>query len=186
MKSKCYLLGILAVFPLFFISCNDGKMAKQLDGSWEGSSTVSYADGSKEKIQILYSFDYDDSRKDDDGTFIEMRHGKMNDSDPGFDGTLTYEYQSQIKGRWVVLLGDLCLYYNMNSLEVSVDPGDIKVKYDNEMDQLQYLSESIDYLFTTFRTPKEDYAKEAKKYVYRELFNEYSQYDRRTVEVSYL
>ena len=61
MKSNNFLLGILAFFPLFFTSCNDSELAKKLDGSWEGSYTISSADGSKEKVQSIYSFNYDES-----------------------------------------------------------------------------------------------------------------------------
>lgn len=177
MKSNNFLLGILAFFLLIFTSCNDSELAKKLDGSWEGSYTISSADGSKEKVQMLYSFNYDESREDDNGTFVEMLIGHRNDSDPGFDGTLTIEYQSQIKGRWEVIMGSLYLYYDMNSLEVSVDPDDIKVKFDNDLDQLHYINEYMDYFSSTLRTPKEDLAKEAKKDEYESLFIFYNQHD---------
>ena len=177
MKSNNFLLGILAFFPLFFTSCNDSELAKKLDGSWEGSYTISSADGSKEKVQSIYSFNYDESRKDDDGTFVAMLIGHRNEADPGFDGTITFEYQSQIEGRWEVLMGTLYLYYDMNSLEVSVDPDKIKVKFDNDMDQLDYINGYIDYFSTTLRTPMEDLAKEAKKDVYESLFIQYNQHD---------
>ena len=173
MKSKYLILGILAFFLLFFTSCNDSDLAKQLDGAWEGSYTLSFADGSKEKVQVHYSFTYDESREDDDGTFVETRRGRVNN--PDFDGTYTCEYQSQIKGRWEVLMGGLYLHYNLNSLEVNVDPDDIIVKYDNSLEQLNYITTSIGYLATTFKDPKEDLAKDFKKEAYKSLFVEYSQ-----------
>lgn len=172
MKSKYFVLGILAFFPLFFTSCNDSDLAKKLDGAWEGSYTLSFADGSKEKVQVHYSFTYDESREDD-GTFVETRRGRVND--PDFDGTYICEYQSQIKGRWEVFAGGLYLHYNINSLEVSVDPDDIIVKHDNDLEQLEYLAASMDYFSSTFRTPKEDLAKDFKKEAYKSLFVEYSQ-----------
>ena len=175
--NKSVLFGIF--FPLLlFTSCNDSKTAKKLDGTWEGGYTTSYSDGTKEHITQTLTFNYDESRENDNGTFVESLDGKMNVADlGGWDGTLTCHYVSRIEGRWEVLLGTLYLYYNMNSLEVNVTPNDIDLKFDNALDELDYAAASLEYLSSTLHNPKKDIAKEAKKEIYQDLFYQYQQND---------
>ncbi len=178
MKKNYLCLFFLGALTMSFTSCNDSKLAKMLDGTWEGGYTTSYSDGTKEHITQTLTFNYDESREKDNGSFVESLDGKMNVADlGGWDGTLTCHYVSRIEGRWEVLLGTLFLYYNMNSLEVNVTPNDIDLKFDNALDELDYATASLDYLSSTLHNPKKDIAKEAKKEIYQDLFYQYQQND---------
>lgn len=175
---RLFCLFFMGVLAMFFTSCHDSKTAEKLDGTWEGGYTTSYSDGTKEHITQTLTFNYDGSRENDNGTFVELLVGKMNVADlGGWDGTLTCHYASRIEGRWEVLLGTLYLYYNMNSLEVNVTPNDIDLKFDNALDELDYATASLDYLSSTLHNPKKDIAKEAKKEIYQDLFYQYQQND---------
>lgn len=168
-------LILLAALPIVFISCNDTKLAQQLDGSWQGGYSVSYDDGSKEYINETLEFSYNGDREDDNGTFTELLEGKMHLTDT--DGSMACNYRSRIEGQYEVLAGDLYLYYNVSTLTVDVDENDIDIAFDHALDQLEYEAASVEYITSTLRSPKEEMAKEAKKEIYRTLFHQYKQTD---------
>ena len=123
MNKKYIFSFVLISVSLLFTSCNDTKLAQQLDGIWTGGYNVSYDDGSKEHIKEILKFSFNDNSDNDNGTFTEVLEGKMHISDD--DGTMTCNYRSRIEGRYEVLTGDLYLYYNMSTLAVDVDENDI-------------------------------------------------------------
>lgn len=169
---------LLAALSMCLASCDDNDLAKELDGTWSGDYTVSYDDGTKEKVTKTLSFSYNENSSDDDGVFVETLSGKMTISDvSGINGDLTCTYQSRIEGRYEVLLGSLYLRYRVSSLEVDIDRNDIKLTFNNAMDELDYTTNSLNYLTTTLHNVKDDLAKEVKKEVYRDLFQQYSLHD---------
>ena len=174
--NKNYIFSFFFIgVSLLFTSCNDTKLAQQLDGIWTGGYNVSYDDGSKEHIKETLKFSFNENSDNDNGTFTEVLEGKMHISDD--DGTMTCNYRSRIEGRYEVLAGDLYLYYNMSTLAVDVDENDIDISFDHALDQLEYEAASVEYITSTLRSPKEEMAKEAKKEIYRTLFHQYKQTD---------
>lgn len=51
-------LILLAALPIVFISCNDTKLAQQLERAWTGGYNMSYDDGSKERVTETLLFSY--------------------------------------------------------------------------------------------------------------------------------
>lgn len=168
-RGLLYLLQL--VFCLLLISCNDVKLAKQLDGTWKSSTMQwSYDDGRKEEVVITITFSYSEERNDD-GTFVEELSGIVKDVDlEVLDGSFNCNYYSRIKGRWEIIWGDLYLYYNVNTLEVDVNQNDVDLSIYNISDQLDMLS----YTMGTWSDPRETLSKEAKKDIYKNLFHAYN------------
>lgn len=174
MKNKLTILTILALLcSLALTSCGDAKLAKQMDGAWKGSYTVSYDDGAKEEVQKKIIFRYDeDNATEDGGSFVEELYGKMNNIDlEMIDGTMSYRYRSRITGKWEVLLGDLYLTYDIGSLEVKVGKDDIDMKLNRLTDQLNMFN----YTLGTLSDPIKEIAQESQKDIYRELFHQYQE-----------
>lgn len=169
MKNRFFY--ILFISSLLFISCNDTKLAKQLDGTWRsGTIQWSYDDGSKEEVVVTITFSYIEEYNDD-GTFVEERSGIVKDIDlEVLDGSLNCNYRSSIKGRWEIIWGDLYLYYNVNTLEANVNKNDVDLSINNISDQLDMLS----YTMGTWSDPRETLSKEAKKDIYKNLFHAYN------------
>ena len=174
--NKNYIFSFFFIgVSLLFVSCDDTKLAQQLEGAWTGGYNMSYDDGSKERVTETLLFSYNENSDDDNGTFTELLEGKMHIDDT--DGSMTCKYHSRIEGRYEVLAGDLYLYYNMSTLAVDVDENDIDISFDHALDQLEYEAASVEYITSTLRSPKEEMAKEAKKEIYRTLFHQYKQTD---------
>ena len=174
--NKNYIFSFFFIgVSLLFVSCDDTKLAQQLEGAWTGGYNMSYDDGSKERVTETLLFSYNENSDDDNGTFTELLEGKMHIDDT--DGSMTCKYHSRIEGRYEVLAGDLYLYYNMSTLAVDVDENDIDIAFDHALDQLEYEAASVEYITSTLRSPKEEMAKEAKKEIYRTLFHQYKQTD---------
>ena len=160
---------------LALVSCDDEKLAKQLEGTWQGSYRTVYDNGAKETIEKTITFHYDKNDKwEDGGTFEEMLSGNAKDIELIFaDGTVDCRYRSYIKGTWSIDFGDLYLKYNVTTLEVEINNRDVDLKLDHFMDQLDMAG----YMLETFSDPKDDIVKEAKKTLYKDLFHQYSQHN---------
>ena len=154
-------------------SCNDEKLAKQMEGTWQGSYRTVYDNGAKERVEKVLTFHYDENDEwNDGGTFVEELYGTSNDIELIFaDGTVDCRYRSRIKGTWSVDFGDLYLTYNVTTLEVEINNSDVDLKLDRFTDQLNMAG----YMLETLSDPKDDIVKEAKKSLYKDLFHQYKQ-----------
>lgn len=122
-------LVLMALFCLY--SCNDIKLAEQLDGTWQ-TSYEHYDDGLVEKVTETITFHYDEDSWKDDGTFVEMLSGTLQDINFGYeDFTCDCKYRSRITGRWSVDQGDLSLTYDISTLEVQFGRDDVIIKTDS-------------------------------------------------------
>ena len=96
--NKNYIFSfVLISVSLLFTSCDDTKLAQQLEGAWTGGYNMSYEDGSKEYINETLEFSYNENSDDDNGTFTELLEGKMHIDDT--DGSMACNYRSRIEGR---------------------------------------------------------------------------------------
>lgn len=160
---------------LLFTSCDDEKLAKQMEGTWQSSYVTTYDTGAKERIEKVMTFMYDESDEmEDGGTFVEELYGNTKDIELVFvDGTVDCRYRSSIRGTWSVDFGDLYLTYNVATLEVEVKNSDVDLKLNRVTDQLNMAG----YMMETFSNPKDDIVREAQKNIYKELFHHYKQHN---------
>lgn len=172
-KKKLTAMVVSLCCCLAFTSCNDEKLAKQMEGTWQCSYTNAYDTGEKERVKQVMTFHYDESEDGEDGgTFVEELYGSVKDIDLVFvDGTIDCRYHSSISGTWSVELGDLYLTYDVATLEVELDRNDVDLKLNRMVDQL----EMAGYMMETFSDPKDDFVREAQKDCYKELFHQYKQ-----------
>jgi hypothetical protein len=179
--SRCCHNFILYMLVLIaFTSCNDGKLAKGLTGSWTSRYTTTRSDGTKEKVTEKLTFVYDGSDVDSDGTFTEELTGYYTGIETD-EYNLEFTYHSRIKGKYEVIAGDLYLYYKMSTLTVDIPPEDFKIKYTN-----YDLSDFMDDFADAFRKsifggeikdPKKELIKVYKKECYSLLFQGYNSGD---------
>ena len=165
-------LATILLCSLALISCNDEKLAKQMEGTWETSYSANYDDGSENVVQTM-TFHYDEDSMEDDGTFVEVLSGTIRDTDLDVDGTLTCRYRFRITGRWSVYMGDLSLTYNLNDCEVEVNRSDVNLHLNNFEDHLSMET----YKRETGEDPLDDIVKEARKNAYEELYQQYRQHN---------
>lgn len=88
------------VIVIAFASCNDAKLAKDIDGSWEGGTTFTDADGAKGEEKRTLSFSHVESDEKDDGTYTEKRNGKFVMEDDG--QSIAAEYTITIDGEYEI------------------------------------------------------------------------------------
>lgn len=158
---------------LAFVSCNDDKLARQMEGTWKTSYSENYGDGSERVVQTM-TFHYDEDSMEDDGTFVEELSGTITDSNlEDVDGTLTCRYRFRITGRWSVNMGDLDLTYDLNKCEVKINRSDVNLHlrhFDDYMAMDEYKRE-------TGYDPLDDVVREARKNIYEELHQQYQQHN---------
>lgn len=158
---------------LVLTSCNDEKLARQMEGTWKGSYSANYGDGNERVVQTM-TFHYDEESIEDDGTFVEELSGTIRTTDlDEVDGTLTCRYRFRITGRWSVDIGDLNLTYNLNDCEIEIKKSDVNLHLNNFEDHLAMKA----YERETGYDLLNDIVKEARKEVYDELRQQYQQHN---------
>jgi hypothetical protein len=178
---KIYALLMMAVvFTL--CSCNDSKIAKEMDGTWKGSYTTSYEDGTKSHVdeQITFTYDAADNEKDG-GTFIEICTGQEEIDEDEINAK--YRWVSKIDGTWKIELGDLYQHYDISTLEVEIGKDDVDLKINDEA----WLWNDWSDLFRTSLYIQQTIYKNLKKETYKTLFREYQEYnDQDDQEIGYV
>ena len=117
-------LVLMALFCL--CSCNDIKLAEQLDGTWQ-TSYENYNEGLVENITETVTFNYDEDSWEDDGTFVKMLSGRIDDIDFDEDFTCDCKYLARVTGRWSVDQGNLSLIYDISTFELKFNRDDVTI-----------------------------------------------------------
>lgn len=171
MYNKLKIISAAILCCLVLTSCNDEKLAKQLEGTWRSSYVATYDTGIKDRVEQVMTFQYDgNDESKDGGTFVEELYGNAKDIELMFvDGTVDCRYHCFIRGTWSVDFGDLYLTYNVNTLEVEVNQSDVDLKLKRFTDQMNMVS----YMMETWSDPRDDLIKEIQKNIYKELFHLY-------------
>ena len=161
---------VLATLLASLTSCEDNKLARDMNGTWKGSFVTTYDDQSRENQDIYIKFDYVPSDTKDGGTYVEVRKGTINDVDVGV-AKMNAGYCSYIKGEWEVLNGELEIKPDVSTLKVNINPDEVKVNYDNSWMTLENLYE--EYGSSVYS--RQEFISDMQKDVYKELFDEYKE-----------
>lgn len=169
-NSKLGRLCILFVcmMPLFS-SCVDGDsiLAQAAEGAWYVDLEAKDEDGFPIRKQLTMQFR---CVEDEDGwiyggTFLERNRYSQSVQDSGIRAN--YSATTEISGTWEVLMGDLYLTYNLNSLEVKVGDVDLQVNdwdYEMQMFMDEYKGDFRREIYSeTYRESRRNY-KEANDY----------------------
>jgi hypothetical protein len=155
--------SLLTIFTLF--SCNDSKIAKEMEGTWTRSYVTSYEDGTKSHVDEQIAFKYDASDKENDGgSFVEICTGQEEEEEDNI--RYKYRWVSRIEGTWKIELGSLYQHYNLSTLEVEIGKDDLK------MDD-GWFGFNLSQLFPQELLMLTDVFKELKKETYKQLFRSY-------------
>ena len=154
-------------FGLSVSSCNDSDLADALEGIWLSDEIeTAEGDGAKFLQQTYYEFAKTDDAVDG-GKFFEEVSGTFTMEDEGLvmSGTVI----SRISGTWEVLMGDLCLTYDMSSLTVDVADVDASLADDaDEVSQLAFMDAHASGEFD-----KANLKEEMQNMVYEDLKSQY-------------
>lgn len=155
------------LLPLFIVatlsSCIDGKIAKDIGGTWNRSFSGTNDDGTYYHYDEYMTF-Y--KRKNENcGTFTETIAKEEPIDDDNFYGR--YEWTSYIAGTWEIKYRDLILTYNTSSLSVKIDKDNLDINLKPEAlqnDGFSILAIGIEASI---------YSKELKQDTYKRLFDFY-------------
>lgn len=169
MNKMCYYIA--SFFCVCFLSsCNDAKLAEELEGNWHTDYSTSDKDGSKEKVDMVYEFEHIDSNSKNGGNFAERLFGALKNVElEDINGTVSYKYESYIEGTWEVKEGDLHINYDLNTLEVEIDADDVKLNLRNALSEMALGL----YVMGSMRDPIKDFVEETKKELYSTLYEQY-------------
>lgn len=148
---------------------SDYGIAERIDGSWVMTHSDRYEDGSIDNVTQYLTFRFDDT-PEYNGTFEEILEGDVNGlTFDNIDICADIKYSSTIKGTYIIVDGDLCLTYDINSLTVNVPKNSI------EMDLKNFPGEMTEYFMSTYVSyPKTEIAKLSRESIYRTLIETYS------------
>ena len=169
MKKIEYIYGValMLLITSIFYSCEDNKLAKEMEGTWTTSYISSYEDGTKSYIDEQVTFKNENSDKGG-GSFFEIRTGKEElDED---EINIKYRWISRIEGTWSIDLENLVLNYNMSTLEVEVGKEDVNFDFKGEA----YLWNDWGTLIMNGFYLNNNLYKELKKSCYKDLFQYYA------------
>ena len=129
------LIIALTIFSLS--SCDDSRLAEAADGTWESSFKVKDEYGTPTACHQIYEFEHIKSDYTDGGNFTEYRTMQCQEQEEGITATYTVKYQ--VEGEWEIIINDLYLTYDLQSLEVSVED----LKCNSFFADIDYLTEEI-------------------------------------------
>lgn len=173
MKMKTLSLNICVALlaALTLASCDDSRLAKEIEGSWKGGVTSKDADGTKSDEDIMLSFSYIKSDDKDGGSYTEERDGKTIFEDEG--QRYTIDYTVKIDGEYEFIAGDLYIKYDLNTLEVNIDKLHIGVTEDASLEERTDVLNSI--ADGSYMEIHSLIKREAKETLYHDNFVEYQQ-----------
>lgn len=166
-KRHNYGMALMLLITSILYSCDDSKLAKEMEGTWTTSYISSYEDGTKSYIDEQVTFKNDNADKDG-GSFYEIRTGKEElDED---EVNVKYRWISRIEGTWVINMEDLVLNYNISTLEVDVGKEDVNFDFKGKA----YLWNNWGSLLMNGLYLNNNLYKELKKSCYKEMFRYYA------------
>ena len=158
----------LVTAMLLLCSCNDSKIAKDMEGTWTRSYITSYEDGTKSHVDEQTTFNYDATDEEKDGgTFIEICTGQEETEEDEINAK--YRWVSKIEGTWKIEFGSLYQHYDLSTLEVEISKNDVNLKIKDEA----WLWNDWGELLTTSLYTKQTIHENLKKETYKELFHAY-------------
>lgn len=101
-----------------FSSCQDAKLAEQLDGTWHTSYMALDEDGVSYPEEQDVKFTHIKSDSKYGGRFVERVSAEINTEEN--DVSMSYKLVSTISGEWEIFEGDLYMEYNLSSLGVEI------------------------------------------------------------------
>ncbi len=162
-KSVCLLACVWTVFCLY--SCNDAKLAEQLDGTWHVSYTQKDEDGTPYTEQQDLTFTHIESNGKDGGMFREIVTAEIETEED--DMNVSCKTACTISGEWEIINGDLYMKYDLSSLDVAVKDLDCKLSYNAGL--------GFSILGIDRAQLKSNIAKEIRKNTYQEMLKVYRQ-----------
>lgn len=151
-------------------SCDDNKLAKQLNGTWQCKATLSNAETSEgegiEKQTVYQQFKYVESNTEDGGTMKEYRDAEVKEVDLD-DMTMDASYRVYVEGKWEIIAGDLYIYYNVSSLKLGLDADDITLHDDDGTVRLS------SYAYILGKTTVDGLVEEMRQELYKEMKSQY-------------
>lgn len=160
----CFVLLVLITTTLY--SCKDSKLAKEMEGTWTTSYVTSYEDGTKFYIDQQVTFK-NDNPETDGGSFIEIRTGKGEIDENEVNAK--FRWVSKIEGTWEINIEDLCIHYNISTLEVEIGEDDVDFKLKDDA----WLWNDLETWIAQGMYLKNNLYKEFKKIIYKQLFRYY-------------
>lgn len=164
--------SILLLFAgLMLPSCNDGKLTKAAEGTWQ--TTLQYKDeyGNPLEQELVYTFKCGESG--DNNHFIEQITQSLEEEADDF--IISYTAISTIEGDWEVLLGDLHTTYDMSTLEVTITDVDYElsdnISYDDALDYFESALGAA--MFGQELIDTDELAEEIRKEAYKTMYTLY-------------
>ncbi|OKZ18675.1 MAG: hypothetical protein BHV77_13035 [Bacteroides sp. 43_108] len=174
-KTGLLFVGVLSLTAL--TSCGDAELAEKAEGTWQTTLNMKNEEGMPYEQTQIYSFTNDKNSGKDGGTFVEYLTNVAKEEEEGI--VVNYTVTSTITGSWEVLFGDLCITYNLSSLDVNVNEVNYKLSDDVSPGMaLDYWSASIDAAMEGYELiDRSELKKEIRKEVYNSLLDEYEKFN---------
>lgn len=138
MKIKVLTLCLIALTAMtVFTSCNDEKLAKEIEGQWTIGDTETDEDGTKIDETYTYRFIRIPDKTKDGGYLKESSNGTAITSEDGYECKVTYS--TSISGNYEFIAGDLYCTYNLSTLAVNIEDIKIRVSDDGGYEEYQDL-----------------------------------------------
>lgn len=157
---KCIYLLVCGWTMLYFSSCQDAKLAEQLDGAWHTSYTLKDEDGLSYPEEQDVKFTHIKSNIKDGGRFKEKVTMEMQTEEYGMN--VSCKFICTISGEWEIIRGDLYMEYDLPSMNVEIKDMDCELPW---IVALGFSELEIDH--------NKIMAEEVRKNAYREMYETY-------------
>lgn len=170
MNIKALTLTLIALTAMTVLtSCNDEKLAKEIDGKWSVRNTETDEDGTKTDETYTYSFIRIPDDTKDGGVLKERCNGTTIASEDGYECKITYN--TYIMGNYEFIAGDLYCTYDLSTLKVNIDDIKIRVSDEGGYDEYEDLANSA--LDGSLYDVKQEIQAETEKELRSELYKAY-------------
>ena len=129
-ESKCYAMkknlfygGLVALGLQLLSACATGNLEEEMTGLWQGERIVRNDEGTPYSQDVSWEFRH---TAGGGNVFTESFCVDLEEKESGL--ALRYRVNSSISGTWRVEDRDLCLTYDLGSLEVTVDNLDMETE----------------------------------------------------------
>ncbi|MCF0124458.1 MAG: hypothetical protein HUJ68_01655 [Clostridia bacterium] len=166
---------IMLVIVSLFSSCEDEKLAKQLEGTWSKEINTNDENGFAYLEEICYSFKYHDFEDKSGGYLIEETTREQSFVEDA--RLINFTLHSKIEGEYEVISKSLSFLYNLSTLQVEVS--NIEVKSNTTGNSLFDLSNALNSINSQMRASfygtsmEEIYAKKISEIARQELYEQY-------------
>lgn len=167
--TKFRILTTSMLLALALSSCEDTRVAGELEGTWTRGYVMPFEDGTKERIREQITFLRTD-RDSKGGTFEEICTGEDELKEKQY--IATYKWVSSIKGTWEISRKQLFEHYDISTLEVVLNKEDVKT----ELNPDYYFWNSDNLIMDAISL--QSLHEELKQDTYKALYRSYSSLNR--------